>query len=217
MPSLNTLNALSQHDILPILAPPPSLSMASASSPCHRLLPPSSSPSLDPCFAVESASHSPDLPFSMTEDAPAAPPPAADGSSLPEDDPRPSPLPAEPSLRKTRFPRACTSRSPSAASVAAAARPPQPERRPVTRREKEQQQKTGRVITPLVEPPLPPQLPRWELRSMWELASIFNFLHVRLISCCLSSFSSTDISFFARSLRDAVCFSVWLPRFSDRC
>ncbi|XP_074557713.1 DDT domain-containing protein DDR4-like isoform X2 [Curcuma longa] len=149
--------------------------MASASSPCHRLLPPSSSPSLDPCSAVASASHPPDLLFSMTEDPPASPPPDADGSSPPEDDPRPSPPPAEPSLRKTRFPRACTSRSPS---VAAAARPPQPERRPVTRREKEEQQQTGRVITPLVEPPLPPQLPRWELRSMWELASIFNFLHV---------------------------------------
>ncbi|XP_042470020.1 DDT domain-containing protein DDR4-like isoform X4 [Zingiber officinale] len=149
--------------------------MASASSPCHRLLPPSSSPSLDPCSAVASASHPPDLPFSMTDDQPASPPSAADGSSPPVDDPRPSPPPAELSLRKTRFPRACTSRS---HSVAAAARPPQPERRPVTRREKEEQQQTGRVITPLLEPPLPPQLPRWELRSMWELASIFNFLHI---------------------------------------
>ncbi|XP_042373378.1 DDT domain-containing protein DDR4-like isoform X3 [Zingiber officinale] len=149
--------------------------MASASSPCHRLLPPSSSPSVDPCSAVASASHPPDLPFSMTDDQPASPPSAADGSSPPVDDPRPSPPPAELSLRKTRFPRACTSRS---HSVAAAARPPQPERRPVTRREKEEQQQTGRVITPLLEPPLPPQLPRWELRSMWELASIFNFLHI---------------------------------------
>ncbi|KAG6519110.1 hypothetical protein ZIOFF_022599 [Zingiber officinale] len=111
----------------------------------------------------------------MTDDQPASPPSAADGSSPPVDDPRPSPPPAELSLRKTRFPRACTSRS---HSVAAAARPPQPERRPVTRREKEEQQQTGRVITPLLEPPLPPQLPRWELRSMWELASIFNFLHI---------------------------------------
>ncbi|XP_054805870.1 DDT domain-containing protein DDR4-like [Prosopis cineraria] len=42
----------------------------------------------------------------------------------------------------------------------------------------EQQQQCSRIVTPLVEPPSPSQLPRWNLRSMWELASILNFLHV---------------------------------------
>ncbi|CAL9155645.1 unnamed protein product [Musa hybrid cultivar] len=152
--------------------------MASASSPCRRLLPSSSSSLLDRPPAAAPASPPPDLPPSklifapMPDDPPAAPPPAADESSSPGEDLQPPPPQADPSPRKTRFPRACTSRPP------AAARPPPPERRPVTRREKEQQQKAGRVIMPLVQPPPPSQLPRWELRSMWELASVLNFLHV---------------------------------------
>ncbi|CAL9051437.1 unnamed protein product [Musa banksii] len=112
----------------------------------------------------------------MSDDSPTAPAPPADGSSQPEDDlrplpPEPSP-PAEPSPRKTRFPRACNTRP-----AAAAALPPLPERRPVTRREKEERQKAGRVITPLVRPPPPSQLLRWELRSMWELAAVLDFFH----------------------------------------
>lgn len=35
------------------------------------------------------------------------------------------------------------------------------------------------VITPLVGEPETSQLPRWHIRSMWELASILNFLNVR--------------------------------------
>ncbi|XP_028788196.1 DDT domain-containing protein DDR4-like isoform X2 [Neltuma alba] len=42
----------------------------------------------------------------------------------------------------------------------------------------EQQQQCSSIVTPLVELPSPSQLPRWNLRSMWELASILNFLHV---------------------------------------
>ncbi|XWS37419.1 hypothetical protein CRYUN_Cryun19dG0041400 [Craigia yunnanensis] len=43
-----------------------------------------------------------------------------------------------------------------------------------------QQQCSGssKIITPLVGPPEPSQLPRWSIRSMWELASVLNFLHV---------------------------------------
>ncbi|XWS48088.1 hypothetical protein CRYUN_Cryun13aG0042800 [Craigia yunnanensis] len=43
-----------------------------------------------------------------------------------------------------------------------------------------QQQCSGssKVVTPLVGPPDPSQLPRWSIRSMWELASVLNFLHV---------------------------------------
>ncbi|ANM59250.1 unnamed protein product [Arabidopsis thaliana] len=35
-----------------------------------------------------------------------------------------------------------------------------------------------KIITSLVPPPEPSQMPRWNLRSMWELASVLNFLHV---------------------------------------
>ncbi|XVF09176.1 hypothetical protein REPUB_Repub07fG0069100 [Reevesia pubescens] len=43
-----------------------------------------------------------------------------------------------------------------------------------------QQQCSGnsKIVTPLVGPPEPSQLPRWSIRSMWELASLLNFLHV---------------------------------------
>ncbi|XP_022735833.1 DDT domain-containing protein DDR4-like [Durio zibethinus] len=43
-----------------------------------------------------------------------------------------------------------------------------------------QQQCSGitKIVTPLVGPPEPSQLPRWNIRSMWELASVLNFLHV---------------------------------------
>lgn len=36
---------------------------------------------------------------------------------------------------------------------------------------------SGKIVTPLVGSPPPSQLPRWSLRSMWELASVLNFLH----------------------------------------
>ncbi|KAG6505852.1 hypothetical protein ZIOFF_038218 [Zingiber officinale] len=168
--------------------------MASASSPCRRLLPTSSAPSLGPRAALVPALPQPDLAFStlsvpaMPDDPPAAPSPAAGGSSSPPDNPRPPPALTESSPRKTRLPRACTSRIPAAAT-----RPPQPERR-LTRREKEEQQRAGRVITPLVEPPSPPQLPLRELRSMWELASILNFLHVfRPLLNIVAEFSAEEL------------------------
>ncbi|XP_010533420.1 PREDICTED: DDT domain-containing protein DDR4-like [Tarenaya hassleriana] len=37
---------------------------------------------------------------------------------------------------------------------------------------------TSKIVTSLVPPPEPSQMPRWSLRSMWELASVLNFLHV---------------------------------------
>ncbi|KAJ6672485.1 REMODELING AND SPACING FACTOR 1 [Salix viminalis] len=37
---------------------------------------------------------------------------------------------------------------------------------------------SSKIVTQLVAPPEPAQLPRWSLRSMWELASILNFLNV---------------------------------------
>nr|XP_010934035.1 DDT domain-containing protein DDR4 [Elaeis guineensis] len=103
----------------------------------------------------------------MTDGTPEAPPPG-DGSSSEEQW-----KPEQPS-RKPRLPRACTARPASAHKPAV----PAAERRPVTRREKEEQQQCNRIITPLVNPPSPSQGPRWELRTMWELASVLNFLHV---------------------------------------
>ncbi|XP_059643655.1 DDT domain-containing protein DDR4 isoform X2 [Cornus florida] len=41
-----------------------------------------------------------------------------------------------------------------------------------------QQQQCSKIVTPLANPPPPGQLPRWSIRSMWELASILNFLNV---------------------------------------
>ncbi|XP_019431185.1 PREDICTED: DDT domain-containing protein DDR4-like [Lupinus angustifolius] len=40
------------------------------------------------------------------------------------------------------------------------------------------QQQCSKIVTPLVEPPPPSLLPRWNLRSMWELASVLNFLNL---------------------------------------
>lgn len=103
--------------------------------------------------------------------SPAAEPP---DRSSPEDHSEPTN-----SARKSRPARACTARS------FARLQSPSPvtERRPlavgvITRREKEEQQQTTRVITPLTLPPQPAQLQRWTLRSMWELASVLNFLNV---------------------------------------
>ncbi|PIM97758.1 hypothetical protein CDL12_29773 [Handroanthus impetiginosus] len=37
---------------------------------------------------------------------------------------------------------------------------------------------SSKIVTPLVGEPEVSQLPRWNIRSMWELASILNFLNV---------------------------------------
>ncbi|CAA7395327.1 unnamed protein product [Spirodela intermedia] len=88
------------------------------------------------------------------------------------------------SERKPRFPRACTSRSASANRAYQAPVPASESRRSsgaspaAARREKEEQLQRSKIITPLVEPPATAQLPRWSIRSMWEFASLLNFLHV---------------------------------------
>nr|DAD31117.1 TPA_asm: hypothetical protein HUJ06_009968 [Nelumbo nucifera] len=80
--------------------------------------------------------------------------------------------------RKERPSRACTARSSARLYTAASAA----ERKSVsTKKEKEeqlQQQQYSKIITPLVNESPPSQLPRWTLRSMWELASLLNFLHI---------------------------------------
>ncbi|XP_020574661.1 DDT domain-containing protein DDR4 [Phalaenopsis equestris] len=81
--------------------------------------------------------------------------------------------------RKSRPARACTART------SARLQAPLPALEPrsitvgvVTRREKEEQQPASRIITSLTQPPTSAQLPRWGIRSMWELASVLNFLNV---------------------------------------
>ncbi|KAM7475584.1 hypothetical protein LguiB_022827 [Lonicera macranthoides] len=96
-------------------------------------------------------------------------------------------------VRRERPSRACTVRSAArlhAAAAAEAAVFASERKRKVVRRERPppeeespppsppQQQQFSKIVTPLVGEPPPSQLPRWNIRSMWELASILNFLNV---------------------------------------
>ncbi|CAH2036909.1 unnamed protein product [Thlaspi arvense] len=110
-------------------------------------------------------------------------------------------------LRRTRPSRACTVRAQQRLQEQQAAerklRPPKKEyKREHRRREEEVEEEdedvddqeeeddadenkqhcvgasSGKIVTSLVPPPEPSQMPRWNLRSMWELASVLNFLHV---------------------------------------
>ncbi|KAJ4916151.1 DDT domain superfamily [Raphanus sativus] len=106
------------------------------------------------------------------------------------------------SLRRTRPSRACTVRAQQRLQEQQAAerkfRPPKKEHRPKEKVEEEEDDEeeeeddvdddalrqcggggsSGKLVTSLVQPPEPSQMPRWNLRSMWELASVLNFLHV---------------------------------------
>ncbi|GFZ07766.1 DDT domain superfamily [Actinidia rufa] len=86
--------------------------------------------------------------------------------------------------RRERPSRACTARA-SARLLAAAEERRQKaakkERRVVVEEEERSlppQPPQYKIVTPLVGDPPLSQLPRWSLRSMWELASILNFLNV---------------------------------------
>ncbi|MQM09028.1 hypothetical protein Taro_041889, partial [Colocasia esculenta] len=115
----------------------------------------------------------------MADEGPAATAANQDGSSSEEQW-----QPNHSSERKLRFPRACTSRAAAANRLyqTAAAAPESRRSSGATpaaaRREKEEQLQRSKIVTPLVEPPPLAQLPRWSLRSMWEFASLLNFLHV---------------------------------------
>ncbi|GAB4860697.1 hypothetical protein Ancab_035859 [Ancistrocladus abbreviatus] len=87
-------------------------------------------------------------------------------------------------VRRERPSRACTARS-----AKLYVEPPVSERKPrllgkrkkaeeVEDEEAEPKEQSSKIVTPLVNSPPPGQLPRWNLRSMWELASILNFLNV---------------------------------------
>ncbi|KAM2076234.1 hypothetical protein ACFX1T_039000 [Malus domestica] len=102
-----------------------------------------------------------------------------------------APAPTPPLSRSNRPSRACTIRA--AARIQQQFQQqqnhPAEKRRAVSKKEQQQQQRddersspqcssASKIVTPLVEPPPPSLLPRWTLRSMWELASVLNFLHV---------------------------------------
>ncbi|ERN04431.1 hypothetical protein AMTR_s00133p00076510 [Amborella trichopoda] len=78
--------------------------------------------------------------------------------------------------RKERLARACTARTAARLfPLAPAIEQQQSRRAALSTRDSSDQCKE---ITDLSRPPPPSQLPRWTLRSMWELASLLNFLHV---------------------------------------
>jgi hypothetical protein len=96
-------------------------------------------------------------------------------------------------VRRERPSRACTVRSAARIHAAAAAEADvyaSERRRKAPRRERPppeeespppsppQQGQFSKIITPLVGEPPPSQLPRWNIRSMWELASVLNFFNV---------------------------------------
>ncbi|EEF52097.1 DDT domain-containing protein DDR4 [Ricinus communis] len=110
----------------------------------------------------------------------------SNGVSTPTNE-APAPVPT-PTNRSNRPSRACTLRAAerlqAAQQAAAIERKQKPNRKDQQQRldespqQKEQCSANSKIITPLVGAPEPAQLPRWSLRSMWELASVLNFLHV---------------------------------------
>ncbi|KAJ4851363.1 DDT domain-containing protein ddr4 [Turnera subulata] len=131
------------------------------------------------------------------EDPPSSPIPQNDtpnpknGASSPLNDdarPPPAPTPPPPTNRSNRPSRACTIRAAARMQQQAMAerkQRPKKEQQQQQRRDESPQQKEqcsggggSKIVTQLVGPPEPAQLPRWSLRSMWELASVLNFLHV---------------------------------------
>ncbi|XP_038878844.1 DDT domain-containing protein DDR4 isoform X3 [Benincasa hispida] len=85
----------------------------------------------------------------------------------------------QPTTRRNRPSRACTIRAAERllAAQSVVERKPKPKKEQ-PEEESPQQQQCSKIVTPLVEEPSPSQLPRWSLRSKWELASVLNFLHV---------------------------------------
>ncbi|KAF3437102.1 hypothetical protein FNV43_RR19855 [Rhamnella rubrinervis] len=137
-------------------------------------------------------------PIPSDRSSPEQPLPQNDNSKPQNDNPAPqndNPTTATPpTLSRTNRPsRACTIRA--AARLYAAAQSANEQRRTKgVKKERRQQQQNqqrdddsplnqqqcsnSKIVTSLVGPPPPSQLPRWSLRSMWELASVLNFLHV---------------------------------------
>ncbi|XP_066389626.1 DDT domain-containing protein DDR4-like [Miscanthus floridulus] len=82
----------------------------------------------------------------------------------------------QPTPRKTRLPRACNNKPKPAPPPPP---PERPRRRAAAAAGGADETPQCRVVTPLVsEPEAPAELPRWQLRCMWELGSVLSFLHV---------------------------------------
>ncbi|CAK8563113.1 unnamed protein product [Lathyrus sativus] len=101
-------------------------------------------------------------------------------ADVPKEETSAAPLP--PTTRSNRPSRACTIRAASRnySSQPVIERKPKKEQR---REEPEEspsppQCSNSKIVTPLVETPSESQLSRWNLRSMWELASVLNFLNL---------------------------------------
>lgn len=96
--------------------------------------------------------------------------------------------PPPPTTRSNRPSRACTIRAAQRlySSPPVIERKPKKEQRRQREREREDSPESSpsppsqcsKIVTPLVETPSESQLPRWKLRSMWELASVLNFLNL---------------------------------------
>ncbi|KAL8143928.1 hypothetical protein V2J09_016960 [Rumex salicifolius] len=94
-------------------------------------------------------------------------------------------------FRRERPSRACTARAKLYVEPPLVERRPRPAKKekfkvaeePVEEVEEEDEEEgstgqCGKIVTSLVNPPPPGQMPRWNLRAMWELAAILNFLNV---------------------------------------
>ncbi|KAE8124111.1 hypothetical protein FH972_019021 [Carpinus fangiana] len=103
-------------------------------------------------------------------------PDSANDTPAPQNDAAPPP----PVNRSNRPSRACTIRAAARLHAAAAPAPASKPKKKEQRQDESPQQKEqcSKIVTPLLGPPPPSQLPRWTIRSMWELASVLNFLHV---------------------------------------
>ncbi|KAF5730110.1 hypothetical protein HS088_TW20G00480 [Tripterygium wilfordii] len=145
-------------------------------------------------------------------------PPQQNHGSLPQNDDVPTtqndappPVTTTTTTRSNRPSRACTVRT--AARLHEAARQQSltlTERRQKAKKEQNNQQLqrndespqqcsgTSKIVTPLVGLPEPSQLPRWSLRSMWELASVLNFLNV------FSPLLNITVEFSAEELETAL-------------
>ncbi|CAN1265957.1 DDT domain-containing protein DDR4 [Linum perenne] len=123
------------------------------------------------------------------------------------------PQPSEPIVYRSNRPsRACTLRAAAKLQQATANndrshKPKKDNRhRQKQRRRRQEEEKcsgsgSSKIVTSLVAPPEPAQLSRWNLRSMWELASVLNFLHVRELNLFEVSFLVCHLYFVRLAIR----------------
>ena len=126
------------------------------------------------------------------------PPNPPQNNTLPaqNDTPETTDTPTPPLTRSNRPSRACTIRASQRLHAQQQKAAIERRQKPAKKEQQQHQQKqhkdkndgssspqqqcsgSSKIVTPLVGPPEPSQLPRWSIRTMWELASVLNFLHV---------------------------------------